>query len=415
MKYKGAMRRFSFLFMCFGVLLMLVGCSAATFAVTGSSEEGSQSNIVFAVAFQDQIALIDGKSLTNTTDAAIQQDSLFASQALPNASQAIAFDFSRRDSRREELFLLSRDANNTAYISVFDMTKANIANGDGALVSKRAVVEVGVGMARAENVLSPSNFCVTDIQSSQSGRYLALVSNQRSCDDGSFEKNAIDIIDLGEDLQAEPELVFHKDLNQAIGENSHIFIDQAAGVLFFLEGSQDQGTLEKLNIPNFEETTVLRNLDIEDIIDIQRFGQINDSDEEMIIARTTNYAVVTNYLDTATLASPIEYGETVKQIFPNASPFTPKGRFFALSDTELFIYDSPQLVNNVSTFVNAQDAFYEPLNDYVYLLLNGRIQRYNALGVFDVPNVSLDSFNVSALEDVHLFSWVREASVETTP
>jgi len=404
MKYKDVMKLFSYLIPLVMALFVLVAC-------TGSSEE-SDSNFLFVVAFQDKVGLVDAESMTSD-DFSVQQDSLFAPKDLPNDSKAVAFDFSSRNREvaRDELFLLSRDADNKAYVSVFDMTKANIANGDGALVTKRDAFEVSVGLARAENVAEPSSFCVTDIQSSETGRYIVLLSNQRVCDNNTQETNAIDIIDLGSSLQDEPKLVYHKNLAQNIGEASQMFFDQVAESVFFFEGADSQGELRKLSVPEFNEETVLRNVNITDVIDIQAFVQVSGSDEELIIVRPENYAVVTNYLDTATLEADKSFEETVKQVFPNANRFTPKDRFFALTTTEFLVYDTPDLATNISTSINAKDAFYEPRDNYVYLLTDRNIRRYNVLGVFDVPSVKLDNFNVTGLEDVQLFSWVREASV----
>lgn len=404
MKYKGAMKRFSYLISLLLVLFSLAACQI----FTGSTEE-SQSNFLFVVAYQDKVALVDAASLISE-DASIQQESLFAPKDLPNSSKAIAYDFSNRNSfaGRDELFLLSRDDSNTAYVSVFDMTNTNIANGDGALVIKRDTVEVSVGMARAENVAAPNVFCVTDIQSSETGRYLVLLSNQRVCDNTTQEANAIDIIDLGSSLQEEPTLIYHKNLAQNLDERSQIFLDQSSESLFFLEGTEAQGILRKVSIPEFDEATVLRNVDITDVIDLQAVPVPSGTDEELILARTGDYVVVSNYLDSATLETANSFGETVTQVFPSATRFST--RFFALTSDEFLVYDTPELSNKITTSSSAKDALYEPSDDFVYLLTDRNIQRYNVLGVFDVPNVELKSFNVSDLQDVQLFSWVREAT-----
>ncbi len=411
MKYKDVMKCFSFLTILFAVFFLLIACD-------GSTELGNQSNVLFVVAFQDKIGLVDGETLFDESDASAQEGSLFTSKPLVEGTKGVAFDFSDRNqsSLREELFLLSRDANNQAYVSVFDMTEAKRANGDAAIVAKRDVIKVDVDLARAENVPAPSSFCVTDIQVSKSGRYIALVSNQRLCSSSSQESNAIDIIDIGSDLKAEPELVYHKDLIMNINESSQIFSyqDDTAERLFFLEGSGEQGTLRKLSIPEFEEETVLRNLDITNVIDMQAFGRPNDGEEELIIARAENYAIVTNYLSTATLESAVSYGETVQRIFPNPS----NGRFLALTDDEFVVYETPALANKTSRFINAKDAFYVPVpqNDFVYVLSDRTISRYDPVKAFSDLPPTLDSFNVSGLEDVQLFSWlIREATVVTTP
>lgn len=397
------MKRFSYLIPLFTVLFVLLGLVACT----GSTEE-SDSNFLFVVAYQDKVALVDAESLISE-DLTVQQDSLFAPKDLIANSKAVAFDFSSRDNffrGRDELFLLSRDDSNQAYVSFFDMTNANMDNEDGALVTKRDAFEVGVGLARAEGVSAPSRFCVTDIQASESGRYIVLVSNQRVCDNNTQEANAIDIIDLGSDLQDEPTLIYHKNLAQNVGQSSQIYLDQIANTLLFFEGAEGQGILRRLSLPDLEEETVLRNIDIENILDVQ--VQPSSDDESIIVARTSNYSVITNYLDSATIETVNDFDETVTQIFPSPS------RFFALTDDTFFVYDTPELINNISTTINAKDAFYHPEN-YVYLLIDRNIQRYDVLGNFDVPDAVLKPFSVSALEDVQLFTWVREITSVITP
>lgn len=412
------MKRFSYLISLFLVLFVLVACSSVTdvvtSVVTGSNEE-SNSNFLFVVAFQDKVGLVDAESLTSN-DVTIQQGSLFTSKDLENNSKAVAFDFSSRDNLRgrDELFLLSRDENNKSYISVFDMTDANINNGEEALVAKRDVIEVDVGLARAENVTAPSSFCVTDIQNSESGRYLILLSNQRNCDESSQEKNAIDIIDLGSSLTDEPQLVFHKDLNQIVGENSKMFLDQVAESLFFLEGSGALGSLRKLSIPDFEESPVLSSLDIRNIVDIQRFRNMGTSDEQMILVGAEDYRVVTNYNDVATLESSISFGEAVEKIIPSEDSGIE--RFFALTNTEFIVFDTPALENDSRRSINAQDAIYvyRPLS-FVYLLTDRTIYSYDALRAFDETTLDLNSYSVSALEDVQFFTWVQQSAVTVTP
>jgi len=284
-----------------------------------------------------------------------------------------------------------------------------------ALVNKRDVIKVDVDLARAENVPTPSSFCVTDIQVSKSGRYIALVSNQRNCDSSSQESNAIDIIDIGSDLKAEPKLVYHKDLIMNINESSQIFSFQGdtAERLFFLEGSAGQGTLRRVSIPEFKEETVLRNLNITDVIDLQDFRRGRDGGE-LIVARAENYAIVTDYLATATLENAVGYGETVKRMFPNPS----NERILALTDNSFVVFESPTLENKASRSINAKDAFYVPVpqNDFVFLLSERTISRYDPFRAFSDVAPDLDSFNVPDLEDVQLFSWlIREATEVITP
>ena len=414
-------------------------------ACTGTEE--SQPITLLIIGFEDKVGLLDTCLLVDLINDSCASKSLGtvdnprpllpeSERDLPEDSEAISFDISDRNNERDELVVLSVKGENServAYLSFFNLTNIDPTPSEAKLIDSRTfpfcsdgrsscfiTLELNSSDINIDEDISPTEFCPTEIQISEEGRYISFFNNQTDC--GTSLVNSINIIDLNENP---PLLIKHIELGESIPEG--FYIDQIDDKLYYLQESAGNLKLFSLSLDgdgddikdrDEEEVTSFDDND-ETVVDMRSIG----NGDELVVLNEEDFILISNFRNKAQVSasSPISTSFNTNELVIHDDFFITQ-HFYLLSNTDFVPYNTPsagedpESANISSTTVSGT---FESINTFIYLIANQgsdklTISKFDALtyDFQDIPRLSFFSINspsntTDATLEAKFISWIQ--------
>ncbi len=383
-------------------------------ACSGTMEP--ESSTLLIIGFDNKVGLLDTCLLADTNPDNISGNCpsktnvteenprpLLLEHNLPENSEALDFDLTDRDNKRDELVVLSvKSANNvrTTYLSFFIITNIDPNPQNTQLPESRASITLEVANIVIDDDVNPkpASFCPTDVQISEEGHYVALFSDQDACN-ASFV-DAIDILDLQENP---PRLVRHIELGESFPKG--FYLDQVVEKLYYLQGSGSNIALTSLvlddDIIDNDEQEVTSFDSDETVVDMRAI------DDVLAILNEENFIIISNFRNEAQVNSAIETDFSTNKQFIVDDFFDNKD-FYLLSSNKFVPYSTltPD-TEPESGSVSATSGTYESINDFIYLLSSKAVRKFDAQTYDFETTPRLSNFTIDVLDNAKFITWVQ--------
>ncbi|MEM6427863.1 MAG: hypothetical protein AAF708_01390 [Deinococcota bacterium] len=397
------------------LLIGLVGLFIGLAGCTGTIDPALEILLVTAYgenAAGAEVAIIQDLTATGGTE----DFQRIEESRRPLLAPPIDYDIVDRLNRRTELAVLVRilDTNNLATIMFFNLEglSADDTSAFSENIDRRIVVQLGddEGLTVDEDVSpAPDSFCPVAVQVGSDGRYIALLNDQSEC--GSNDPDAIDIIDL--DTRT---IIAHI---QDPLITTAFFLDQVESrggdqdSLYYFEEVAGEPELRRLDIPEDGDDDEPEPTDLDITVEsdsgdeIVDFGPIGD---DFLVLREQSFIVIPN--QGGALSEPdeddaVDTSNDSEDIV--LDDFRAADEVIILSDTELTVHSS--VLDEDENDISLRNAVgvIDPLNEFAYLLSDGRIARFD-LFTYDGEDIDSDnyrSFVVDNLPQPVFAIWVQ--------
>lgn len=399
---------------------------------TGSEESRSSTLLLvgFGVNVSDsingKIGLLDTCLLTSTVSDNCpsvtlvndnNQKPFLVTEDLPENSEAIDFDIVERGNKRSEIVVLSakgKDSNRTAYVSFFRLTNIDPRPQKAQLIQSRSFITLTVESLAIDTdiKLKPASFCPTQAQISavnEEARYVVFFNDQTICQ--ANLTNAISIIDLKVNP---PKLIKHFELGNSVPKG--FYMSQQAKKLYFLQISGGDQELTSLSlegdINDNTEEKVITFSNKDEVVDMKALGS-NFVENKLAILNEKDFIIIDNFSTEPVSQSAIETPSNPnKQIISDDLLRTQN--FYFLTNSRFVLYASPESGNEPKDIsVSAVSGAYESINDFIYLLSNKTIYKFDARNYnFDTTPRFSGSFTITDLSNPKFVTWVQAVAAE---
>ena len=391
-------------------------------ACTGTTEEQAPTLLIVGYGAQDngRIALVKDSAFTSNVLADrfdFLEDSV---RPLPENSSPVAYDLIDRVNTRRKLVVLSRDSSNNSFLSFFDTAAVNTDALDSSFsefTSERlTLADIQIDASLSQNIV----LCPVQVQASQSGRYLALLSDQSVCN-STNQDISVDLIDL--EAPGGATIVQHV---QSILIFPTMYLRQSqsgdSDRLFYFRQEANGAELNYWPIPTRSDSSpdfevVTTDVVIEDIVSdpVLSLSEVQDT---LVALLQSRFATITNANATPSLGDVIATSSSSKRLIVDDYQETPE--VVVLNETRFTVHSSVSDTSGVSEDIEATDGTIQSRQDFVYFVGDGDII------LFDIKDFSEDddssdlddktaSFSISQLEEPVFISWVIALLPDESP
>jgi hypothetical protein len=351
-------------------LFILAACTgtqttrAPTLLIVGYGEAGSGT-----------VALIQDTYLTNQATSVSRFLFVPGSQRpLPQGSAPVAYDIAGRQTTRDTLAVLSRgdtddETGANAFVSLYDVS---------AVIPGQVADTFTLIRSFALDTTDPNNlytFCPTDIQIDDSARYVAILNDQRVCNQSA--QDSLMIIDL--QATGGPRIVQFRETT-VIGTAFYLYQNRTGNDRLFYFTNEAAGpelrayTLAPGNITASDPGVVLRNFAAQAPLDVTQVGT------RLVTLFASQFVPIANAFSGETaVETAVSTSSNSRRLIPLNSPDAQA--VMILSPTQFTIHTLSQNTFSAaaSASISAVDGSLEPLDGFVYLATTG----INNFALFD--------------------------------
>ncbi len=390
------MKRFT---LCILSLLLLTGC-------TGTPNEEIPILLIAAIDGNDGPQLLLFEDKLNSTI----RFPLVDKAARDLSAPAVAFDFTDRNNRRDQLFVLTRDGENVisetskSYIEIFDTLAIDPAT--PAKFKKTRSID----LSTIPDL--PKPFCPTQIQLTRDGRYAVIFSEITVCG-LSDDKRRIVIIDISQTTLEKLLLSIIPPRIQGFAE-AGIFLDQSNDSLYFVENGVGDVDLLRLDQNSFDDVTstnkqlpsnLKQQVNKEDVIRGTSFFQINRIGSGFVLLDDNKYTHISDTTQSATVTQITTTARSRQMITDTSGEYK---QLFILGENGLTIHFDANKTDSAKTSERASSMTLNYVTDFLYLA------DQNVIKVFDlfdldqtITSLQIDSETVPTLTTrPTLLTWI---------
>lgn len=376
------------------LLLFLVGCTGTvpevlpTLLVIGYRPSGETNS---------RVGLLDTATLDTAVPSEDRTPLIF--RELP--AQARDFDVVDRDGNRNELAALSRNNDGVGFVTFFNLDNIDIDDPEGFAELRQFSLALENLEIQPGLPVTPDALCPSEIQVSETGRYLSVLNRLADC--GLGTDITLSIIDLDTDP---PTLTRHLDIpSDAPGH----YLDQADDRLYYFVSVAAGANLRARDVDNPQSESQF-NIDIE----VGSGNQLRDLapvQSNLIALRASSFVAITDYRSSPSAADPIDTRSNSRRLI--VDPFEFDNSVYILGDNRFTVHQNRTDEDEQSTTLQVTSGSYDPTpNQFIYLLGPQRIGRFDALTFTGSGSPSVQNFNVDELENPTFITWIRAVGEE---
>ncbi|UCH26572.1 MAG: hypothetical protein JSV66_02685 [Trueperaceae bacterium] len=398
-----------------GIFLSTTLLIPALLSCTGTVEPGTGTSTLLVVTFDagNTIALVE--DTFGTEGASLERLRFVENSERTLPDPAVAIDVVDRAFSRSELFVLSRGPSPsfTAQLSRYDLERIDPGDPSAFALTDEGVVDLSLLLESDpnEDIVNP---CLTDLQASRSGRFVALLERQPCTGDDGI----IHLVDLEEEELIRSVGPFLPGSN-AILPDPGFYLDQDSDTLFFLVAEFGNASLVRLSIPDGSPEIVPTEQE-------QRFEGTEQVDlgpvgSSLVALSRDEFQALDP--DDPQLSPVIETGSGSTELV--SDPFLGTSEVLIIGSRSLTAHDdiaddTPDTEDSISP--NIVGGTLEPTQGFVYLLANGGIHIFDLLSYQNrsaAQEISdprfLGFFGVDELVNPGFITWTLAATSVETP